>query len=106
MIAPLTSPKPPMMVAAKAFSAMVEPIWIDTKRIGATRMPATPPSSAEYTKVNMIIADTGMPSRDAISLSCEVACSFLPSMVRSKNQKLKATKISVTTMMSRYWLSR
>ena len=41
------SPKPPMIVAAKALSAIVEPIWIETKRIGATRMPAMPPSRAE-----------------------------------------------------------
>ncbi len=34
MMAPVTSPKPPMMVAANAFSAMVEPIWIETNRIG------------------------------------------------------------------------
>ena len=46
MIAPVTSPKPPMMVAAKALSAIVEPIWIETNSTGATRMPATPPSTA------------------------------------------------------------
>ncbi|CKZ22262.1 Uncharacterised protein [Mycobacterium tuberculosis] len=34
----------------------------------------------------MIMLDTEMPSSDAISLSCEVACSFLPSIVCSKNQ--------------------
>ena len=45
-IAPATSPKPPMIVAANAFSAIVEPIWIETNRIGATSMPATPPSTA------------------------------------------------------------
>ena len=47
MIAPATSPNPPMMVAAKAFSAIVEPIWIETNSTGATRMPASPPSTAE-----------------------------------------------------------
>ena len=47
MMAPATSPKPPMMVAANAFSAIVEPIWIETNRTGATRMPASPPSTAE-----------------------------------------------------------
>ena len=45
-IAPATSPKPPMIVAAKAFSAIVEPIWIETNSTGATRMPASPPSTA------------------------------------------------------------
>ena len=86
MMAPATSPKPPMMVAAKALSAIVDPIWIETNSTGATRIPARPPSTAEYIKVIMIIAETEMPSSEAISLSCEVACSFLPSRVFSKNQ--------------------
>ena len=34
----------------------------------------------------MIMVETEMPSSEAISLSCDVACSFLPSMVCSKNQ--------------------
>ena len=85
---------------------MVAPIWIDTNRTGATRIPAMPPSTALYTKVSMIMRATGMPRSDAISLSCEVACSFLPSSVCSKNQYWTATKTAVTAMIRRYWLSR
>ncbi len=44
-MAPLTSPKPPMMVAAKAFSAMIEPMPIDTNNTGPTSTPASPPSA-------------------------------------------------------------
>jgi hypothetical protein len=84
-MAPVTLPKPPMMLAAKALSAIEEPICTVTNRIGATRMPASPPSIALYMKVIMIISITGMPSRLAISLSWEVACIFLPSSVCSKN---------------------
>ncbi len=54
----------------------------------------------------MIIPATGMPSSAAISLSCEVAWSFLPTRVCSKNQYWNATSAAVTAMMSRYWLSR
>ena len=54
----------------------------------------------------MIMLMTGMPSSEAISLSWLVACSFLPSMVCSKNQYWKATSTQVVAMISRYWLSR
>src|SRR5258706_557085 len=45
-IAPITFPKPPMMVAAKAFRAMALPIPTETKRMGPTSIPARPPRNA------------------------------------------------------------
>src|SRR6266540_1124283 len=105
-IAPVTSPKPPMIVAENAFRAMVEPIPMDTNRIGATRIPARPPSVALYTKVKVIMPATGMPTRRAMSLSWEVARSFFPRSVYSNRKYWNATATSVTARMRRYWLSR
>ncbi len=57
-------------------------------------------------KVIAIISATGIPSSRAISLSCDVACSFLPTSVCSKRKYWKATITMVTARMTRYWLSR
>ena len=55
--------------------------------------------------MNSTINATGMPSRLAISLSWLVACSFLPSNVRSNTRYCSSTSSAVITMMARYWLS-
>jgi hypothetical protein len=54
----------------------------------------------------MIISATGIPNRLAISLSCEVACIFLPRSVRSKKKYWRVTITTVTPRIKRYWLSK
>src|ERR1700730_17494947 len=88
-MAQVTLPKPPTMLAAKALSAIEEPIPTVTNSTGPTSMPASPPSMALYMKVIMIISITGIPRRLAISLSWEVACIFLPRRVCSKERVLQ-----------------